>query len=96
MAVLGCRACSRKHLPEGGRHGFGTCILGAIARDAIRRFLDIPDSKQIQAAIGVGVPAHEPHLEESESGEIEYWMDPDGDLHVPKKKLENMLRYNKL
>lgn len=74
----------------------GTCILGAIDRDAIKPILDIPAGKQILAAIGVGVAAHESHIEESKGGMIEYWMDADGDFHVPKKKLDDIIHHNKV
>lgn len=76
--------------------GLGTCILGAIDRDAIKAIVDIPADVQILAAIGIGVPAHQSHVEESKGGMIEYWMDTDGDLHVPKKKLDDIIHHNKV
>lgn len=76
--------------------GLGTCILGAIDRNAIKSILNIPEEKNLEAAIGVGIPNHEAYLEESEQNEVEYWMDENGDFHVPKRRLEDILHRNKL
>lgn len=74
--------------------GLGTCILGAIDRDAIKSALNIPENKRVEFAIGIGVPDHTAMFEEAERDEIEYWMDEDGDFHVPKRRLEDILYWN--
>lgn len=74
--------------------GLGTCILGAIDRKAIKSILNIPENKDLEVAIGIGIPAHEAYVEESEQDEVEYWMDENGDFHVPKRRLEDILYRN--
>lgn len=76
--------------------GLGTCILGAIDRNAIKSILNIPDEKFLEVAIGVGVPDHESYVEELKQNELRIWIDEDGDFHVPKRRLEDILYRNKL
>ena len=52
--------------------------------------LDIPEHIQINSVIALGYPNETPVIEESEDS-IKYWKDEDGILHVPKRKLENIV-----
>lgn len=72
----------------------GTCILGSINKKNLREILEVPESKLIDIAIGVGYPDQEAVMEEADNS-IEYWMDEDGTIHVPKRKLEDIIHHNK-
>ncbi len=70
--------------------GIGSCWLGSIDRDDIRRILNIPEKYVINTAIALGYPAESPVAEE-ENGSIKYYKDENGTLHVPKRKLEDII-----
>ena len=72
--------------------GLGTCMLGAIDRDAIALELKIPDGLGLKLLVSVGVPAESVVLEEASAGDsLAYYRTPDGVHHVPKFKLGDIL-----
>lgn len=75
--------------------GLGTCLLKSIDRTCLRSLLNIPESVKLDLAIAIGVPDQAATIEEAEKGEIEYWMDESGQIHVPKRKLEDILYLNR-
>ncbi len=70
--------------------GIGTCWIGSIDRDNIRKMLDIPERYIINTVIALGYPAESPVVEE-ENGSIKYYKDENGVLHVPKRKLKDII-----
>lgn len=70
--------------------GIGSCWMGAIDRDEIRKALKIPDVYVIDTLIALGYPAESPMTEE-ENGNIKYYKDENVVLHVPKRKLEDII-----
>ena len=74
--------------------GIGSCILCNIDRDRIRAVLNIPDSIYIDSLIALGYKAEHPVIEDM-TDSVEYWRDEHQILHVPKRKLEDILHINK-
>ena len=74
--------------------GIGSCLLGSIDRDKLRKILDVPSSLAIDLVIALGYSAECPVVEEM-ADSMEYWKDESGILHVPKRKLESILHRNK-
>lgn len=72
----------------------GTCWMGAINRANIREILNIPDKYTIHTLIALGYAAEEPIMEVTHDS-IKYYKDDQGVLHVPKRKLEDILFINK-
>ena len=70
--------------------GIGTCWMGAIDRNRIREILAIPERYILDTVIALGYPAEEP-VAEDEKGSIKYYKDGSGVLHVPKRRLEDIL-----
>lgn len=70
--------------------GTGTCWLGAIDRESIKKKLNLSDDIVISTVIALGYPAENPQIE-SEAGSIKYYKDQNGNLHVPKRKMEDIL-----
>lgn len=68
----------------------GTCWMGAIMRENIRKILKIPEQYEINTVIALGYPAESPVVED-EAGSIKYYKDDNGVLHVPKRKLSDIL-----
>lgn len=70
--------------------GIGSCWIASIERDAVRKMLNIPDRYVINTAVALGYPSENPVIEE-ESGSIRYYKDEKGVLHVPKRKLADII-----
>ena len=73
--------------------GLGTCWLGAVDRDRIRKLLGIPEGFSIHSVVAVGYPAQAqyPSWEEKDSDSIRYYLDENGKLHVPKRRMGEVL-----
>jgi nitroreductase len=74
--------------------GVGSCWLGSIDRDQLRPMLEIPQNYRLDSVIALGYPDESPVLEEV-ANSIKYWKDEQGVLHVPKRKLNDIVHYNK-
>lgn len=70
--------------------GIGTCWMGSINRDSIRKILNIPERYIINTVIALGYP-DEQSIPEEEKGSIKYYKDEKNVLHVPKRKLEDII-----
>ena len=73
--------------------GIGSCWLGSIDRKTVKTILRIPDHYLIDSIVALGYPDEEPMMEEAE-GDIKYWLDEQGRLHVPKRKLSQIMHRN--
>ena len=73
--------------------GIGSCWMGAIDRDQLRVMLNILPKYDIDSVLSLGYPDESPVIEDMENS-IRYWKDEKGVLHVPKRKLEDIIHYN--
>lgn len=71
--------------------GLGTCWMGAIDRTKIAEVCEIPDRYSISTIIALGYPSEQPITEEIKDGNIKYYKDEEGILHVPKRTLAEVL-----
>ncbi|RLF54271.1 MAG: nitroreductase [Thermoplasmata archaeon] len=74
-------------------HGVGSCMLGNIDREMIREILGVPDGYRIHSVIALGFPAEKSVVEESDA--VEYWRDEDGVMHVPKRRIKDIVHINR-
>lgn len=74
--------------------GVGSCWLGSIDRNQLRSVFDIPQHYQIDSVLALGYPDESPVVEEAKDS-IKYWKDDQGVLHVPKRKLSDIVHYNR-
>jgi len=74
--------------------GLGSCILGAIERAKLRRVLNVPDNLEIVLAVALGYPAENPIVDKVRNGDIKYWLDNNNVLHVPKRELKDIVKWN--
>ena len=74
--------------------GIGSCWLGSIERETLKKMLAIPGYCSIDSVIALGYPLESPVVEEMKDS-IKYWKDEKGILHVPKRKLADILHRNK-
>lgn len=73
--------------------GIGSCWIGSINRKEVRKIFSLPENYKIDSILALGYPDESPILEETEDS-IKYWKDESGRLHVPKRKIENVLHVN--
>lgn len=72
--------------------GLAGCMIGTVQRQGLRDALDIPSYFEILLVLALGKPAETVVLETVEqAGDIQYWRDPDGVHHVPKRALDDIL-----
>ena len=72
--------------------GLGGCILSSINRDELIDDLDIPSNLDILLVIALGKPKETVILENMpEDGDIKYWRDAEGQHHVPKRSLSEIV-----
>ena len=75
--------------------GLGSCILGAVDREKLREILEVPEDLAIVLVVALGYPAENPVVDAVKAGDIKYWLDEKGVLHVPKRDLKDVVRWNK-
>ncbi len=74
--------------------GLGSCVLGAIDRPNLRKILNIPEHLDIVLAVALGYPAEKPIVDKVKNKDIKYWLDKNGVLHVPKRELKDIVKWN--
>jgi len=74
--------------------GLGSCILGAVNRDSLREILRIPENLEILLVVSLGYPAESPVVEKMKGNDVKYWLDEKGVLHVPKRTLKEIIKWN--
>lgn len=70
--------------------GIASCLLGALDRDTLMKILDVPGNYAIELVIALGYPKQE-SVEDELKQDVKYWLDEKGVLHVPKRKLRDIL-----
>lgn len=72
--------------------GIGSCMIGSLKRNEIRKNLNIPERFEIVLVVALGYPGEEVILEDSdESGSVAYYRDSSDNHHVPKRKLADII-----
>jgi nitroreductase len=74
--------------------GLGSCILGAIHREELSKILNVPDDLYIVLVVSLGYPAENPVVDKIKDEDIKYWLDENGVLHVPKRELKDIMKWN--
>ena len=74
--------------------GLGSCILGSVDREKLREILKVPEGLAVALVVALGYPAENPVVEPVKGGDIKYWLDENGVLHVPKRDLKDIIRWN--
>ena len=74
--------------------GLGSCILGSVDREKLREILKVPEDLAIALVVALGYPAENPVVDTVKAGDIKYWLDENGVLHVPKRHLKDVAKWN--
>ncbi|MCJ7665467.1 MAG: nitroreductase family protein [Actinobacteria bacterium] len=76
--------------------GIGCCWIGAFKKMEINKIISIPENLSAELIIALGYPLEKPVSEDIGKGSsIKYYKDGSGVLHVPKRRLEDILHFNK-
>jgi nitroreductase len=75
--------------------GVGSCILASVDREKLRAVLKVPEDLAVSLVVALGYPAENPMVEPVNDGAIKYWLDENAVLHVPKRDLKDIVRWNK-
>lgn len=71
--------------------GLGSCWLGAINREEIKKLLNLEDKYYVSYLLAVGYAAQSGESFEMTDGSVKYYFDENGNVHVPKRKLEDVI-----
>ena len=92
--VSDCAAAAQNILLAAHGRGLGGCWIGSVNRDAVRELLGIPAELEIYAVIALGYPAEQATACDAE-GDLAVTRDSDGVIRVPKRKLDEVLRFDR-
>ena len=70
--------------------GIGTCWLGAIDRDGIKKELCLPENLEVVYLLAAGIPAQKSKAVEI-TDSIKYYIDENNELCVPKRSMKEVL-----
>jgi len=73
--------------------GLGSCILCNINKEKIQHILNIPQTHTVDSVVALGHQAEISVVEEYHDS-VKYWRDEQNVLHVPKRKLDDILHVN--
>lgn len=65
--------------------GIGSCLIGSIDRVMLRAALELPTKYEILVVLALGRPSEKVVVEDVQGGDIRYFRDKSGTLHVPKR-----------
>jgi nitroreductase len=89
----GCGIVAQSIMLGAAEKGIGGCMIGSVQRMKLANEFSIPESYEILLVLALGLPSEKIVLEEmNETGDVRYWRDEDNVHHVPKRKLEEMVK----
>jgi nitroreductase len=71
----------------------GSCWIASADTNRIQKMLKIPENYKVDSVLALGYPNEDPIIEEMK-GSVKYWKDSKGRLHVPKRRLDDVLHFN--
>lgn len=72
--------------------GIGCCWIGSFNRVKIQNILKIPVGYSVDLVLALGYPLESPEYYDIEKGKpIKYYKDASGVLHIPKRKLDDII-----
>jgi len=75
--------------------GIASCWLVSIHKPRIVELLGIPETRLLDSVLALGYPGQVSIVEELTEDRKKYWQDEDLTFHIPKRSLEDILRFNK-
>ena len=78
---------------EAWSHGVGSCMIGACNKPKLSEMFGLTENQQLHTVVAFGYPSHKSYIEDVKDGEIKYYLDENQDYVVPKRKLEDIVKY---
>ena len=72
--------------------GVGSCWIGSVTRQKVIELFSVPEDRHLFGVLALGYPAERPVAEILEDS-IEYWLDEQDVLHVPKRRLSSIVHH---
>ena len=70
--------------------GIGSCWISSVKREELTKILNVPKHCKIDSVLALGYPDESPVAEDTDE-DIAYYLDDKDVLHVPKRKLKDVL-----
>jgi nitroreductase len=90
-----CAAAIENMVLTAWEEGVGACWMASVDREKLREILSIPEHCRICFVVALGYRAEEPIVEDMKNDDVKYWRDVNGVLHVPKRRLEDIVSFNR-
>lgn len=71
--------------------GLGSCWLGAIQRDEIKKTLGFAENLSVVYLLALGYPSQESKICDMQDGDVKYFLDENNTINVPKRSLEEII-----
>jgi len=71
----------------------GSCWIANADIEKIKDMLNVPEDYKVDSVLALGYPAEEPITEKLKES-VKYWKDSKGRLHVPKRRLDDIVHFN--
>lgn len=71
--------------------GLAGCPIANIDSGRLSEILELPETLTICLVLAIGTPGENVSLEPLRGENVDYWRDEDGDHHVPKRKLNEII-----
>lgn len=79
-----------------GEGNIGCCWIGAFKKKKVNKIIDLADSHSVELILALGYSMEKPVSEDiKKSSSIKYYKDDSGTMHIPKRRLEDILHFNK-
>lgn len=74
--------------------GVGSCIIGACDKPALAEMFGLAQPQVLHTVVAFGYPSHASHVVDMEDpGQFKYYLDEKRDYCVPKRRLQDVVRY---
>lgn len=74
-------------------HGVGSCMIGACNKPKLSEMFGLTENQQLHTVVAFGYPSHKSYIEDVKDGAIKYYLDENQDYVVPKRKLDDIVKY---
>ncbi|MEM2981139.1 MAG: nitroreductase family protein [Thermoproteota archaeon] len=89
-----CAAAIENMILVAWEEGIGACWMASIDREKLRKLISIPEYCKICFVVALGYRAETPVAEDMKEDDVKYWKDENKVLHVPKRRLEDIVFLN--
>ncbi len=74
-------------------HGVGSCIIGACDKVKLSQMFELNEDQKLHTVVAFGYPTHTSTIADMKDGDIKYYLDEDKNYIVPKRRIEDVVKY---